>query len=84
MSTVQKLSKEELNDIETIGKDIDSLIVALGDATYRIEHAKVQKATVLAKMNEVQNKKIEYIQNLEQKYGQGEINLSTGEFIPTK
>jgi len=72
-----KLSEKELQQLKELQTKGNELIFALG----QIE---AQKASVFNQIQEVQNKNNELGKELQDKYGDGNIDLETGEFTKSE
>lgn len=77
MSQVIKLQENELERIKSTQGDITNL-------TYSLGQLEVQKASILVEIDKVQAKQNELGKELNDKYGEGNINLETGELTLTK
>jgi len=73
MAEVAKLTEEELKTVQ----ELVSLIRRGENAVGALE---VQKSSMLSEIKEIQDKLNEQRVALEEKYGQIEINLETGEY----
>jgi hypothetical protein len=79
-----KLSENEIAILKGYQQSINSLIWDLGELELRLidlENQKIAKKEVFKKINEDQEKTAK---ELQAKYGEGNINLETGEFIPVE
>lgn len=78
----QVLTQEEIQSLKTIQSSQNSLINSLGLLEYRIQVLELEKQKLKQQL-QTQLKEEEQIGNqLQQKYGDGNINLEKGEFIP--
>jgi hypothetical protein len=77
MSQVIKLQESELERIKSTQGDITNL-------TYNLGQLEVQKASILVEINKVQARQNELGKELNDKYGEGNINLETGELTLTE
>ena len=68
----KKLTAEELQAVKNIRQEYSNLAYALGDL-------ELQKATLLENQKELVNKEKQIAKQLQEKYGQGTIDLETGE-----
>jgi ribosomal protein S3AE len=75
MSQIIKLQEKELQDIKDAQTKITQLIYGLGQL-------EVQKTNILAQLEEAQLKQNTLGKDLQEKYGEGDINLETGEITP--
>ena len=77
MSQVIKLQENELERIKSTQGDITNL-------TYSLGQLEVQKASILVEIDKVQVRQNELGKELNDKYGEGNINLETGELTLTE
>ena len=68
----KKLTAEELQAVKNIRQEYSNLAYALGDL-------ELQKATLLENQKELVSKEKQIAKQLQEKYGQGTIDLETGE-----
>jgi hypothetical protein len=78
----QKLSKEELAQIEEIQKRTQAVKTELGQLGLAEIDLKNRKSNVEDYLIETQEIESTLVKSLEDKYGQGSIDLQNGEFIP--
>lgn len=72
MSDVKKLTAEEINEVKQIKSDYSDLAMALGEL-------EIEKARLLEVRKVLQDREAVLAKQLQDKYGQGSINLETGE-----
>ena len=75
------LSQEELNNLATLQKQQDNFVVQLGQVEYRISTLERQKNIIRQNIESFEKQQIELGDQLKQKYGEGTINLESGEFV---
>jgi len=75
------LSKEEISELKNIQKEESEVISQLGQIEYQILNLKNQKNLINDKSAELNKKRNLAAQNLQDKYGEGSIDLDSGEFI---
>ena len=79
METI-KLSPEELENLNSINEEYTSILISLG----RIETEKLslekQKQSLTLQFEKLQSKEQDLAASLTKKYGDGNIDLNTGEF----
>jgi|2_EtaG_2_1085320.scaffolds.fasta_scaffold51298_2 hypothetical protein len=74
------LTQEEINELKD-AKDLQTnLLLALGEIEYQIQELELQKNEFREKMKNFKNHNHKMGETLQKKYGQGSINLETGEF----
>jgi ATPase subunit of ABC transporter with duplicated ATPase domains len=69
------IAEEELLQIKSFKAQKDNIIFALGKN-------RIEKETLLASFKNVANQEQEYYNKLSIKYGDGSLDLNTGEIIP--
>lgn len=70
--------KKEITDIQTQENDY---MVQLGQIEYQIQSLKLQKNTIGESLKQFDQRKTKFAQQLQDNYGEGSINIETGEFI---
>jgi hypothetical protein len=70
--------KKEIIDIQTQENDY---MVQLGQIEYQIQSLKLQKNTIGENLKQFEQRKTTLAQQLQDNYGEGSINIETGEFI---
>ena len=91
MAEAIKFTEEELNQITELRELNGSKISGFGQielelllANQRIEALEDAKDNLRTQYVELQNKERTLVQQLNEKYGAGQVDLSSGEFIPVK
>ena len=74
------LQKTELDTIKEIQQTELNLIDQLGNIEYQIQTLKLQKDNLTNEIVKLQTKSQKFGEDLQQKYGDGNINIETGEF----
>ncbi len=74
---MNKLSEKELQDLNEIQQQSNNIIFSLGELVLQKEGLVDQFRTLSSKQNEMGK-------SLTEKYGDGKINLNTGEILSTK
>jgi len=85
----QKLTTEEITQLKTLQSDYAKLIAELGQVEVsilvmekQIEQIKTaQKDPLYVRLGEIQQQESNVAKQLTEKYGDGQINLETGEII---
>ena len=72
--------KKEITDIQTQANDY---MVQLGQIEYQIQSLKSQKITISEELKSFEQRKTKFAQQLQNNYGEGSINIETGEFTKT-
>ena len=75
------LSQEELNNLATLQQQQDNFIIQLGQIEYQIGTLEKQKNIIKQNIESFEKKQVEVGDQLKQKYGEGTINLESGEFV---
>ena len=75
------LSKEEIETLTSLQQEQNDLIYQLGQIEYQIGFFTKQKTLVKTELEAFEKRQQEQAQKLEEKYGQGTVNLESGEFI---
>ena len=91
MAEAIKFTEEELNQITELRESNGNKISEFGQielelllANQRIETLENAKENLRTQYVELQNKERALVQQLNEKYGAGQVDLSSGEFIPVK
>jgi hypothetical protein len=74
------LKKQELDTIKEIQQTELNLIDQLGSIEYQIQTLRLQKDNLRQEIIKLQTKSQKFGDDLQQKYGDGNINIETGEF----
>ena len=72
MSEVKKLTEAELSAVKAIKAEYNELVVAFGEV-------EVQKLRLIEVQKDLANREGDFAKQLQDKYGQGSINIETGE-----
>lgn len=80
----KKLTAEELNELKEIQMTQEGIISSLGQIETQKQILKNKKDNILNQFSTLQEKQSEVAKNLQEKYGDGNINIETGEFTPNK
>ena len=89
MENLKKLTTEELSSIKDLQKQYNTSVFDLGSLEAQLQFLQAQlktleaeKINILKDMNTIGEKEKELISSLEEKYGNGNIDLATGEITP--
>lgn len=77
-----KLTKEEIQSLETIQKQNRGLINELGQISLAEHNLKERKEAAIKYLSLLKQNESELAKALEDKYGKGRVNTETGEFTP--
>ena len=80
----QKLTQEELEQIEGIQKRMQAVKTELGQLGLAELDLKNRRTNVESYLSETQEIEGQLVKDLEDKYGKGSIDLQNGEFIPSE
>ena len=79
MST-KKLLQEEVSKLEEFQSKNNEIVVGVGAAELRIDTLERQKEELLDKFQKLQKEQAEFGQKLQEKYGNGNLDLEKKEF----
>jgi len=77
----QVLTKEELENLSSFQQQQNDLIYGLGQVEYQLTYFTKQKNLIQQQLEALESNQTTTAQEIEKKYGQGTINLESGEFI---
>ena len=75
------LSQEELTNLTELQKQQNDFVLQLGQIEYQISTLEKFKQDLKQNIETFENKQAEVGSQLKEKYGEGTINLESGEFI---
>ena len=75
------LTKEEVEKLNLLQQQQNDLIFNLGQTEYQLEFFENRKKEIYQQLGALESKQTETAQEIEKKYGQGSVNLESGEFI---
>lgn len=75
------LSQEELQKINQVNSERSTLISKFGNIEYEIQSLELEKEKLVEELVAINKKSIQVGDELQQKYGEGNINIETGEFV---
>jgi hypothetical protein len=89
MSEVKKLTQEEINSIKGLQSEYNKIVFELGSIESQLVFIKKQtelleteKTKIVIDMDTISKKEKTLIDDLQEKYGAGNINIETGEVTP--
>jgi len=82
MSEEKVLSQEEIDNIKEVRENYQILIENVGEVEIAIMNLNIKKKNYAKELEKIQQKEKEIAEELEKKYGKGNISLETGEFTP--
>ena len=78
-----KLTEEELTKFAEIQAKNNAVVNQLGNLELTKLQVENRRVEILNFLNELREEENEFGKELTEKYGEGSINLQTGEFLPT-
>lgn len=75
------LSQEELTNLTELQKQQNDFVLQLGQIEYQISTLEKFKQNLKQNIETFENKQAEVGSQLKEKYGEGTVNLESGEFI---
>jgi|TARA_R100000482_G_C5088339_1_gene129566 hypothetical protein len=84
MEKNNKLTKEELEGIYLIQKENQENINNLGLIEFQVGKLEQEKQNIINKIEDLENKFQAKLESLKEKYGEINLDLSTGEFTEAK
>lgn len=84
MSEQIKLSEEEITQIKTLQSNQQSLIGQFGQLEYQLQLIELQKDKLVEAMTTLQQEEVKIGQELNEKYGNGTVDLESGMFTKTE
>lgn len=77
------LTEKEKKEIVDIQNQENDYMVQLGQLEYQIQSLKLQKIAIGEELKKFEQRKTKFAQQLQDNYGEGSINVETGEFTKT-
>jgi uncharacterized coiled-coil DUF342 family protein len=78
----KKLSQDELNEIVQLRNEFANIFASIGSIQSRIKELEEENETNYISLKEIQKKEEVLFEKLKNNYGEGNIDLITGEFKP--
>tara|TARA_R110001592_G_scaffold66052_1_gene202724 strand:+ start:92 stop:352 length:261 start_codon:yes stop_codon:yes gene_type:complete len=75
------LTKEEIEKLTSLQQQQNDLIYGLGQTEYQLSYFIKQKTLIQQQFESLETKQTETAKEIEEKYGQGTVNLENGKFI---
>jgi allophanate hydrolase subunit 1 len=79
--SVTKLTPEELKKLQEYQIENNEIVAGLGTIELTIDDLRLQKAELLERFKKLQTQQNQSAKELQAKYGDGNIDLETGEII---
>ena len=76
------LTQEEIQSLKTIQTNQSNLVQALGTIEYRVQLLELDKQALKSQLQKQIEEETKIAKELQEKYGDGNIDLEKGEFIP--
>ena len=80
MEEIIKLTQEEIDTLKSIQEANNNLMINFGQLEMTFQSLQLQKESLVGKLANLKNKETEIGTQLQEKYGNGNINIETGEF----
>ena len=77
----QFLTPEELTEIKSLNKQRNKLTELFGSLEFDLQLIKIEKLKVVEELKNVSEATDKMALNLQEKYGEGNVNVETGKFI---
>ena len=78
------LTQKEVSELKGLKQQYRDLTETIGIIEMQSLNLKLKKEQIKENLKSLQQKEIKLAKELEEKYGNGEISLETGEFLPSK
>jgi septation ring formation regulator EzrA len=79
-----QLASEELSKLQELNAKVADIVASLGQIEIQISLLKDNKRSLLDTFAQIQQDQDQLAQELTQKYGDGTINMTSGEFTKTE
>jgi hypothetical protein len=76
------LTQEEIQSLKTIQINQSNIVQSLGTVEYRIQLLELDKQSLKSQLQKQIEEETTIAKELQEKYGDGNIDLEKGEFIP--
>jgi len=80
----KKLSTEEVAKLTDYQNETNEIVGALGQIELQFDLLEEKKEEILDKFRKLREKQNQLAAELQEKYGEGNLDLEKGEFIPVK
>ncbi len=75
------LTKEEIEQLASLQEKQNDFVIQLGQVEYQMNILEKQKNSIKQQIETFEENQIQLARQLEEKYGQGSVNLESGEFV---
>ena len=77
------LNEEEIKQLSSLQEKQSDFVIQFGQVEYQINILERQKKSIKQQIETFEESQVQLAKQLETKYGQGTVNLESGEFIKT-
>jgi len=78
--TTQVLTQEELIQVQSLQSRRDQLTIDFGYVEFQIQELELKKESLIDALVQLKNQEIQFGTEISEKYGEGSINITKGEF----
>jgi stress response protein YsnF len=78
--TTQVLTQEELTQVQSLQSKRDQLTIDFGYIEFQIQELELKKESLIDALVQLKNQEIQIGKEISEKYGEGSINITKGEF----
>ena len=78
--TKQVITPEELQKVQSLQSRRDQLTIDFGYTEFQIQELELKKESLIDALTQLKNEEIQVSKIISEKYGEGSINLTKGEF----
>jgi hypothetical protein len=78
--TTQVLTQEELIQVQSLQSKRDQLTIDFGYVEFQIQELELKKESLIDALVQLKNQEIQFGTEISEKYGEGSINITKGEF----
>jgi hypothetical protein len=75
------LTQEELQIVQDIQNDGQFITQQFGILEVQIQDLEIQKDDIVESLKDLKVREVNFLKEIESKYGKGSINVETGEFV---
>lgn len=81
---VTRLTEEELSFFSNLSADYSSIRTQLGSITLEMNRLETVQSSLTSTFNQLVEREKEFLKELQQKYGEGLVDLTTGIYTPNQ
>ena len=78
--TTHVITPEELQKVQSLQSRRDQLTIDFGYTEFQIQELELKKESLIDALTQLKNEEIQVSKIISEKYGEGSINLTKGEF----